>query len=74
MAFADYYLCDVCAAKCFYAANLNWEQSTMPNPIPEDQLVRGHRARLDRCGDMKCICRDCAKTHVCQVVEKNDVL
>ena len=71
MAFADYYLCDVCEAKCFYDANLNWEQSTKQVPIPEDQWVRSHPGlKLDRCGDMKAICRDCAKTHVCQVVEK----
>ncbi len=71
MAFADYYLCDVCEAKCFYDSNLNWELNTKSDPIPKDQWVRGHLGmKLDRCGDMKCICRDCAKTHVCQVVEK----
>jgi hypothetical protein len=70
MAFADYYQCDVCGAKCFYEAGMNWEQKTRRNPIPDEHLVRGLSAKLDFCGDMKAICRDCAKTHVCQVVEK----
>jgi hypothetical protein len=68
-AIGKYYQCDVCGSKCFYEAGMNWEQSTRRNPIPEEHLVRGLSAKLDFCGDMKAICVDCAKTHVCQVVE-----
>lgn len=69
MAMADYYLCDVCEGKCFYDSNLNWEHSTKSNPIPEDQWLRGFPGlKLDRCGDMVCICNECAKTHQCVVV------
>ena len=64
MAAADYYLCDVCSSKCFYDSNLNWENTD----IPEDR-VRGTSMSLDYCGDMACICKDCAKTHLCKVVK-----
>ena len=25
MAYADYYLCDMCGEKCFYDANIDWD-------------------------------------------------
>lgn len=63
MAMADYFLCSVCGGKCFYDANLNWQMSTMQDPIPDDEKVRGTWCRLDYCGDLAALCRDCAKTH-----------
>lgn len=69
MAAADYYLCDVCGQKCFYDANLNWEFDERDHRIPEDEKVRGTGGKLDYCGDMKCICLDCAKTHECVVIK-----
>ncbi len=69
MALSDYYLCDICEGKCFYDSNLNWEFSEKNSPIPDDQCVRDQPGRkLDNCGDMACICLDCAKTHKCVVV------
>jgi len=69
MAMSDYYLCDVCKCECFYDSNLNWELSTKTEPIPQEEWVRGHDGlKLDRCGDIAAICRECAKTHKCVVV------
>jgi len=54
-------LCDGCGEKCFYDSNLNWEFGTRKDPIPKDELVRGTNVRLDYCGDMAALCRNCAK-------------
>lgn len=81
MAGGDYRSCDVCGGKCFYDANLNYEQG-------EDEL-NAHRApyrvagdeqydtaekvakwgdRLDYVGDWAVICNECAKTHTTKVI------
>lgn len=76
MAAADYYLCDVCGAKCFYDANLNYEypdkngNGSFGAPISKDELVRGSCYKLDYLGDIAAICLDCAKTHEVIVREK----
>lgn len=64
MAYADYYHCDVCDTKCFYDANLNWDDAT------EDKEIRslpGHS--LDYCGDIRALCINCAKTHKVVVIK-----
>lgn len=74
MAAADYYLCDVCNAKCFYDANLNYESrdkngnDSWGNYIGDYEFVRGTTHKLDYTGDMAAICRDCAKTHKVVVI------
>jgi predicted amidophosphoribosyltransferase len=52
MALADYYLCDVCEAKAFYDANLNYDF--------DERVSYGCQSKLERVGDMKVICDDCA--------------
>lgn len=47
MAYCDYRHCDVCDAKAFYDANLNYDDN----------------GKLERVGAMKVLCDDCAKTH-----------
>jgi len=64
MAGADYYLCDLCGNKCFYDSNLNWDYNEDKN-----ECVRGRCVSLDHCGDMACICKDCAKTHEVVIVK-----
>jgi len=59
MAGADYYSCDVCGAKTFYDATLDYSHDTL----------RGGYY-LERVGDMKCICEECAKTHVVMIMDK----
>lgn len=61
MALADYRLCDVCGAKAFYDANLNYEEDT-------ETPIRDCNVGLDYVGDWVVICQDCAKTHQCVVV------
>lgn len=55
MASADYWLCDVCGAKAFYDANLNYEDDG-PRRKDSRMLPTG-------CGDAQVICEECAKTH-----------
>lgn len=70
MAFSDYYLCDLCGCKCFYDSRLNWEWGTKDAPIPDDEKIQRFDLRLDYCGDIAAICRNCAKTHEIVIVEK----
>ena len=57
MAGADYYSCDVCGAKCFYDARLNWDfDSDMPGRGSE-------MPALDYCGDIRALCIECSKSH-----------
>ena len=59
MAAADYTLCEVCGNKAFYDAHLNYEEvKGHPGYRPDAPGIK-----LDRCGDTKTICEDCAKTH-----------
>lgn len=69
MAMADYRLCDKCGNKAFYDSNLNYEFSTMEHPIPEDECIRDSGHKLDYLGDWSVLCRECAKTHKCVIVE-----
>jgi len=59
MALADYRLCDLCDGKVFYDANLNY------TPTKEGYT-------LDHLGDWAVICLDCAKTHKCVVVPREE--
>lgn len=59
MAGADYRSCDVCGAKTFYDANLNYDFDAYPK----------HGLRL---GDWKVICEKCAETHEVKVTQKGD--
>lgn len=61
MAAADYRLCDVCAGKVFYDANLNYDYDRESGEY-----------KLDYLGDWAVICDDCAKTHKCVVVKRED--
>jgi hypothetical protein len=65
MAYADYRPCDVCGCKAFYDANLSYTETTDPN-----EMIRGwDGTKLHWLGDWAVICRDCAKTHRCEVVK-----
>lgn len=75
MAMSDYRLCDVCGGKAFYDASLNYETPTKDGKDtwgkimqPED-FVRGETYALDRVGDWKVICQECAKTHQAIIVK-----
>lgn len=62
MAGCDYYSCDICGAKTFYDANLNYSQ---------DEARTGRLGYyLEGVGDMKCICEGCAKTYDVVIIEK----
>lgn len=58
MAAADYRLCDVCEAKCFYDANLDYD------------FKQYTETGLFNLGGWSVICRDCAKTHSTFVATK----
>lgn len=73
MAMADYRLCDNCGCKAFYDSNLNYEFGDSKNPIPEDEKIRDSSFKLDYLGDWAVLCRDCAKTHVCAVIENTNI-
>jgi invasion protein IalB len=57
MAMCDYRQCDVCGCKAFYDANLNYDDAT---ELP------------DYVGDWAVICTDCAKTHTCVVLKRDE--
>jgi len=68
MAYADYYLCDVCGEKTFYDANLNYnsdfgEESYNENPITKHRWPDGY------VGSMAVICKVCAKTHKIEILK-----
>lgn len=65
MAMADYRLCDVCASKAFYDANLSYQRTTDP-----EEMIRGwNGTKLHWLGDWAVLCRECAKTHKCEIVK-----
>lgn len=63
MAASDYRLCDVCAGKAFYDANLNYEytRDTSHSVRNAGSLMSG--TRLDYLGDWVVVCEDCIETH-----------
>jgi len=65
MAFVDYRLCDNCQCKVFYDVNLNYE---FGKTIPVEDLIRGKSYKLERLGDWAVLCRECAKTHKCEII------
>ncbi|HCE8553394.1 TPA: hypothetical protein NHR88_003851 [Pseudomonas aeruginosa] len=77
MAAGDYYSCDVCGSKCFYDANLNYEcpdkngNDSWGYPIQAEEMMLGKNCKLDYCGDIAAICRDCRATHEIVVREKS---
>lgn len=66
MAAADYRLCDICKSKTFYDSDLNYD-------LPDfDGSIRGRDYSLERTGDWKVICRECAKTHKVVILPIDD--
>lgn len=63
--------------KCFYDANLNYEwpdkngNDSWGYHIPADEMMLGTNCKLDYCGDIAAICRDCRATHEIVVREKS---
>jgi len=57
MAFADYYLCDVCGCKTFYDANLPYNDFGEPN----GNAATGHPWPDGNVGFMIVLCKDCAE-------------
>ena len=72
MALADYRLCDVCGAKAFYDARLNYENTRDESEWFRVCGERGYGHRLDSLGDWAVICGDCAKTHRTAIVKKEE--
>ncbi|MEN1226685.1 hypothetical protein AAIH20_37080, partial [Pseudomonas aeruginosa] len=66
-----------CGGKCFYDANLNYEwpdkngNDSWGYHIPADEMMLGTNCKLDYCGDIAAICRDCRATHEIVVREKS---
>ena len=73
MAAADYRLCDVCMGKAFYDANLNYEQGGDVEGSVRNGGMDMSNTSLDRLGDWCVICEDCARTHKCVIVLKDDL-
>lgn len=67
MAASDYRHCDMCGGKAFYDANLNYQCGS---EIPREDKIRGGEYKLDHLGDWAVLCRTCAKTHQCAIVER----
>lgn len=64
MAWSDYRLCDVCEAKAFYDATLDYDERHL---AADGTLMPGHN-----CGDMRVLCRKCVATHEIIVRAKGD--
>lgn len=60
MAYADYRLCDVCGAKTFYDASLNYNSPNAEHP----------HYWLYGVGDWVVICVECAKKYTCEAVPR----
>lgn len=67
MAMSDYRLCDECGCKVFYDSNLNYEYDARP-----DELIRGSTYKLERLGDWKVLCRECAQQFECVIQERKE--
>lgn len=61
MAYADYYHCDVCNAKAFYDANIDWEHTN---------LVVSEWGAPE---SLWALCKECAKTHEVVIKKKEGV-
>jgi hypothetical protein len=61
MAYADYYHCDVCDAKAFYDANLNYDMGDLDSE---------GNPKLDYVGSMKVLCDKCSETHEIVINER----
>lgn len=76
MACRDYRLCDICGAKAFYDARLNydWPEGSQLDPTWPPFRVAGEAQdgdmRLDHLGDWSVLCVECAKTHQTQIVKR----
>lgn len=70
MSAADYRLCDVCSAKVFYDASLNYERATEAEPSAKIAGVEPayYGYRLMNLGDWAVLCRECATTHRTAIV------
>lgn len=64
MAASDYRSCDVCGAKTFYDANLDYEKPDADH---------GNEWWLHGVGDWVVICPKCAETKVCVVMDRADL-
>lgn len=83
MSASEYRLCDVCCAKAFYDANLNYcdgpENGRAPyrevgyEQYSDEQTNDKHGIRLDSLGDWAVLCQECAKTHRTLIVPIGDV-
>lgn len=60
MAATDYRLCDLCNCKTFYDSGLPYDFRQYPD------------TGLDRVGEWKVICRDCAQTHTIVILCRDD--
>lgn len=76
MAAGDYRSCDVCGGKCFYDANLNyeddeneWNANRPPFRTVGLDPPSFYAPKLDYLGDWAVICNECAKTHKCVIVK-----
>lgn len=69
MAAADYYSCDMCGAKTFYDANLNYEEWNIERGIYEWNLGPSGDCLPVGAGDMKVICKECAKDYRVEIVK-----
>jgi len=66
MAGCDYYTCDACGGKSFYDVELGWGGFGSTPPLNRPGLDG-----LPGCGDIRALCKDCAKTHRIIVVTKS---
>ena len=64
MALSDYRLCDVCGAKVFYDATLNY--GIQPAFSGQKQVDGVY---LDYLGDWKVICADCSEQYQCVILD-----
>lgn len=54
--------CDKCGANTFYDEELNYDYSK------GTAKVRGRTYSLDNCGDIVCLCIECAKMFQCIII------
>ena len=65
MAFADYYLCDICSRKTFYDADLDYGHGKTVKRNPD--TLHSWPAGV---GFMIVLCEDCALTHRVNIIKK----
>lgn len=64
MAFADYYLCDICGMRTFYDANVNYDDYN-ENPKSHHPWPNGD------IGDMAVLCSECSKKYKIVILDKD---